>query len=275
MVMKNGKAGMFGPKDHMILRDLFLCRYLTAAQIAILHYNSVERARTRLSQLRKKGLVENRVIYTMAPTGKPGTRDYHPGKWEGVWYLTKDADGMMSASVDFEDGGGERTTWAPRQLQPPKMRHHVRINELYLAIKSDLDHELGEFPHWVWEHEKWATDSYTFHGPRKHKPDAHVLMGGETFVIERQTRESHVTLGEIRNKVADRATWARVWRQDLKNTQVVFACEEERVAEVARRAGKDHNIYTFAGTVEEAAYHLYQSALRIRATRRPGGEPAA
>jgi len=50
MVMKNGKAGMFGPKDHGILRNLFLCRYLTAVQIATLHYNSVERARTRLSQ---------------------------------------------------------------------------------------------------------------------------------------------------------------------------------------------------------------------------------
>ncbi len=58
--MKSGREGMLGPKDEGILHDLFVCRYLSTAQIATLHYRSCSRARTRFAQLKnKKGAVDS------------------------------------------------------------------------------------------------------------------------------------------------------------------------------------------------------------------------
>jgi hypothetical protein len=256
--MKTGREGMLTPKDEKILLDLFFCRYLTTAQIAALYYNSTRRASTRLYQLKKKGVLDSRVIYTTAPT-----RD-HPGKREAVWHLTKDAFEMVAASLDLEEDSEAKATWTPKQLGPEKTRDHVKVNQLYVAAKADLDGLVGPYPAWTWEHEKWATDPYRYSGrPMVHKPDAHVRLYDTLFVVERQTKESRVRQTDVADKVSSHATWARVRLGDANNTQVLFACDERRVAEAARRAGERYGIYVFAGSVEEAAFHLYQSALRL------------
>lgn len=264
--MKTGREGMLTPRDERILLDLFLCRYLTTAQIAALYYNSTRRASTRLYQLKKKGALASRVIYTLAPT-----RD-HPGRREAVWHLTRDAFEMVAASMDLEEGS--EATWTPKQLGTEKTRDHVKVNQLYVAAKADLDGLVGPYPAWTWEHEKRSTDPYRYSGrPMVHRPDAHVRLFGALFVVERQTRESRVRQTEVADKVSSHATWARVRLGDANDTQVLFACDERRVAEAARRAGERHGIYVFAGSVEEAAFHLYQSALRLMPGR--GGKVEA
>lgn len=264
MAMKTGREGMLGPHDEGIMRDLFFCRYLSTTQIAQLHYNSPRRASSRLAQLKKKGVVGSRVIYTMAPSGG------FPGKREAVWHLTKDAFEMVAESLDMTPELRERAVWTPKQLGPEKTRDHIKVNELYVAAKASLDYYAGSYPGWLWEHEKWAAVEYEFANERHaHRPDAHVSFFGALFIIERQTRESRATSREIREKVEGHALYAGRFLCDLDNAQVVFATEERRVVEAARRAGRDYGIFVFAGDVMAAAHHLYQSALRLMPDDRP------
>ncbi len=264
MAMKTGREGMLGPHDEEIMRDLFFCRYLTTAQIAQLHYNSPKRASSRLSQLKRKGVVGGRVIYTTAPVGNS------PGKREAVWHLTKDAFDMVAESLDMTPELRGQALWTPKHLGPEKTRSHVKVNEVYVAAKASLDYYARPFPGWLWEHEKWATVEYEFANERHaHRPDAHVSFLGALFIIERQTKESRVSSSVVRDKVEGHALYAGRFLCDLENTQVVFATGDRRVAEVARRAGKDFGIFVFSGGVRAAAHHLYQSALRLMPDDRP------
>lgn len=262
--MKSGREGMLTPRDDEIVRDLFFCRYLTTLQIASLHFNTPVRARKRLSQLKMKGALDNRVMYTIAPN----PRNKYPGKREAVWHLSRDAFDMMLESLDLPDELRSKAVWSPKQLNGKNARDCVKVNQLYVAAKADLDFQAGTEMEWWWEHEKWATDSYTYSGYRKeNKPDAHVYMFGKAlFIIERQTEESHATMKEIERKVRSHATWEQAGRapEEIKEVQVVFVCEEERIATAAKRAGQHYDIYTAAGSVERMAYHLMQSAPRIK-----------
>jgi hypothetical protein len=266
MAMKTGREGMLGPHDEGIMRDLFFCRYLTTMQIAWLHYNGPRRASSRLSQLKRKGVLGSRVIYTKSPTAKS------PGRREAVWHLTKDAFDMVAESLDAPPELRDKAVWTPKHLGPSKTRDHVKVNELYVAAKESLDYYAGPYPGWLWEHEKWATVEYEVANEhRVHRPDAHVSFFGSLFIIERQTKESRITSSEVREKVEAHALYASrfLGSEGRGGTHVVFAAEERRVAEAARRAGEDYGIFVFAGGVIPAARHLYQNVLRLMPDDRP------
>lgn len=248
---------MITQRDEEILMALFFCRYLTTNQIAALFFNSSGAAGRRLWQLDGKGYVTRNVIHTTAPTKTD------PGKREAVWYLQKEAFEMVAHSLDLDEGPGAYK-YVPKPLGPTGARHHVKTNEVYVAGRADLEDSIGEHPHWIWLHEKKAHDAYQSQGvEHKHQPDAHVSFFGHTFIIERQTRESKVKPKDIDDKVREHALWANKRTDHPDRVEVVFACDEERVAEVAREAGKRYEIYVAAGSVEAAANYLYQSALRL------------
>ena len=257
MAIKKGREGMATSRDEEIMRALFFCRYLTTNKIATMFFNSSGAAGRRLWQLDRKGYITRDVIYTTSPT-----KD-HPGKREAAWYLTKEAFDMIAYSLDLDEGPGAYK-YAPKQLGPTGIRHHVKTNEVYVAAKTDLEEYIGDYPDWVWIHEKKAHDAYDYQGRRhKHQPDAHVCFFGHTFIIERQTRESKVKPRDIDDKVRDHALWANKRTDHPDKVEVIFATEEERIAEVALAAGKRYDIYVVAGTVEVAADYLYQCALRL------------
>ena len=83
------------------------------------------------------------------------------------------------------------------------------------------------------------------------------------FIVERQTAESRLGPRGVYKKVAAHKRYAKVVLKKPEETEVLFACDSSTVAEVAERAGKEHGIYTLAGSVDRIARHLYQSALRL------------
>ena len=257
MAIKTGREGTATHRDEKIMLALFFCRYLTTNQIALMFFNSAARARTRLYQLDRKGYIKRRVICTSVPTQE------EPGKEEAVWHLTKEAFEMYAYSMNLDRGPGAYK-YAPKQLQVINTRHHVKTNELYVAAVGDLQENIGDYPDWIWLHEKKAFDEYTYQGREQvHQPDAHVCFFEHTFIIERQTRESKVKPKDIDDKVSGHALWAQKRTDHPDKVEVIFATEEERVAEVALDAGQRYGIYVVAGSVEVAADYLYQCALRL------------
>ena len=57
--------------------------------------------------------------------------------------------------------------------------------------------------------------------------------------------------------------FARVRLDESDKVDVLFACDDKRVAELAERAGRRYGVEVIAGSVEHVAYYLYQSALRL------------
>jgi hypothetical protein len=166
---------------------------------------------------------------------------------------------MVAESLGLDD---ER--YVPKQLGQEGAVHHVKTAEVYVAAKADLDEILGPYPAWSWEHEKRAQDSYRYSGRLMgHQPDAHVRFADHLFVVERQTKESRVSPKAIDDKVSSHATYARVRLDEPDKMDVLFACDDKRVVELAERAGKRYGVDVIAGSVEHVAYYLYQSALRL------------
>jgi uncharacterized protein (DUF3084 family) len=64
---KTGRRATITPRDDAIMLALFLCRYLSTTQLAIL-FNSKSAARRRLAQLEDKGYIEPRNLYATMPT---------------------------------------------------------------------------------------------------------------------------------------------------------------------------------------------------------------
>jgi hypothetical protein len=250
---KTGRSATITPRDDAIMLALFLCRYLSTAELAILFFNSKSAARRRLAELVNKGYLEPRSLYATMPTWD------RRGKRENVWHLTKQGFEMVAESLGLDD---ER--YVPKQLGQEGAIHHVKTAEVYVAAKADLDEILGPYPAWSWEHEKRAQDSYRYSGRLMgHQPDAHVRFADHLFVVERQTRESRVGPKAIDDKVSSHATYARVRLDEPDKMDVLFACDDKRVAELAERAGKRYGVDVIAGSVEHVAYYLYQSALRL------------
>ena len=250
---KTGRRATITLRDDAIMLALFLCRYLSTAQLAILFFNSKSAARRRLAQLEDKGYIEPRNLYATMPTWD------RRGKCENVWHLTKKGFETVAESLSLDD---ER--YVPKQLGQEGAVHHVRTAEVYVAAKADLDEILGPYPAWSWEHEKRAQDSYRYSGRLMgHQPDAHVRFADHLFVVERQTRESRIGPKAIDDKVSSHATYARVRLDEPDRIDVLFACDDRRVAELAERAGKRYGVDVIAGGVEHVAYYLYQSALRL------------
>lgn len=253
MTIAQGRESVVTPQDLSIFEDVFWGRYITTAQVARKYYNSTARARTRLNQLKKKGYLRSRLIYTLAPKQK------YPGVRETVWHLSKAAFDMMSHSFDRDD------TWVPKDFSAENTRHYVQTNEVYFAAKESLDTNLGPYPEWEWEHEGRAYERWELAGDaRVHQPDAHVLFRHNLFIIERQTRESNITQKKIEEKVqGHKAYVTKLLEMDPDDVQILFACDEQGVADAAKRAGKKHGIHVATGDAEQIGLHLYQNALRL------------
>lgn len=252
MAILTGRKGTITGRDQRILEAVFVCRYLSTRQLARLFFNSTSRARTRLPELEKKGYLDKRSVYLVSPV-----KD-HPGIRESVWHLTK---GGFESVVETL---GSEEPYTPKQLLPEKARHYVRTAEAYVAARPALDRELGPHPKWEWRHEKRAADAYEYaDAPYVHQPDAHVLFRDHVFIIERQTAESRLTPKGVYKKVAAHKRYVEVVLKKSEETQILFACDDQTVARVAERAGREKGIYTFAGDVDRLAHHLYQSALRL------------
>lgn len=252
MAILTGRKGTITERDQRILEAVFVCRYLSTRQLALLFFNSTSRARTRLPELEKKGYLDKRSIYVVAPV-----KD-HPGVRETVWHLTKAGFESVAETLGSEEA------YTPKQLLPEKARHYVRTAEVYVAARPGLDRELGPHPAWEWRHEKRAADAYEYADtPYVHQPDAHVLFRDHMFIIERQTAESRLGPKGIYKKVAAHKRYVEVVLKKPEEVQVLFACDDPVVAEAAERAGREHRIYTVAGDVDTIGRHLYQSALRL------------
>jgi hypothetical protein len=253
MTVPQGRASVVTPRDLEICEDVFWSRYVTTRQIARKYYNSTARARTRLNQLKIKGYLRSRLIYTMAPI------QTHPGVRETVWHLSKAAFDMISNSFDRDD------TWFPKDLSAERTRHYVQTNDVYFAAKENLDTNLGPYPEWEWEHEGRAFDSWELAGePRVHQPDAHVLFRDNLFIIERQTKESNITQKKIEAKVDGHKQYVtKLLEMDPDDVQILFACDAQGVADAAKRAGNKHGIHVATGDAEHIGLHLYQNALRL------------
>jgi hypothetical protein len=83
------------------------------------------------------------------------------------------------------------------------------------------------------------------------------------FIVERQTAESRLGPKGVYKKLEAHGRYAKVVLKKPEETQVLFACDDPMVAEVAEHAGREHRIYTVAGSVDRIGHHLYQSALRL------------
>jgi len=247
-----GRKGAITERDQRILEAVFVCRYLSTRQLARLFFTSTSRARTRLPELEKKGYLQKRSVYLVAPT-----RD-HPGVRETVWHLTKAGFESVAETLGSEEG------YTPKQLLPEKARHYVRTAEVYVAARPGLDRELGPHPAWQWRHEKRAADAYEYaDAPYVHQPDAHVLFRDHVFIVERQTAEARLGPKGVYKKLEDHGRYAKVVLKKPEETQVLFACDNVAVAQAAERAGREHGVYTVAGSVGRIAHHLYQSAIRL------------
>lgn len=239
-------------RDQRLLEAGFVCRYLSTRLIALLFFNPASRARTRLPELEKKGYLDKRSVYLVSPT-----RD-HPGVRETVWHLTKAGFESVAETLGFEEA-------TPRSSSSPeKARHYVRTAEVYAAARPALDRELGSHPAWEWRYEKRAADAYEYaDAPYVHQPDAHVLFRDHVFIVERQTGEAKLGPKGVYRKIEVHGRYARVVLKKPEETQVLFACDDPMVAEVAERAGSEHRTYTVSGSVDRIANHLYRSALRL------------
>ena len=252
MPILTGRKGTITERDQRLLEAVFLCRYLSTRQLARLFFNSTSRARTRLPELEKKGYLDKRSVYVVAPVKN------HPGVRETVWHLTKGGFESVAETLGSEE------TYVPKQLLPEKARHYVRTNEIYVAARPSLDRELGPHPEWEWRHEKRAADAYEYADvPYVHQPDAHVLFRDHLFIVERQTAESRLGPKGVYRKVAAHRRYVEVVLKKSEDTQVLFACDGPAVARAAERAGREHGIYIVAGDLDRIAHHLYQSAVRL------------
>ena len=250
MTLASGKAGTLTPRDQDILETIFFCRYLSTREIAALFFTSTARARARLPELRKKGYVEGRTMYVRDPTWED-----HAAR-ETVWHLKKAGFDSVVETLGLEEA------YVPKPLLPRQARHYVLTNELYVTARPGLDAELGPYPEWEWRHEKRVVYAGEYENvPYVHKPDAHVVFRGHTFIVERQTAESKIGPKAIEKKVIDHKRYA-----DLRlkmPTEVLFACDDPAVAQRAERVGKQHGLRVVGGDVASIADYLYTSAVRL------------
>lgn len=250
MTLLTGRKGTITPRDHRILKALFFCRYLTGRQIAALFFTSTSRARARLPELEGKGYLSHRSMYVRDPSW-----DDKAAK-QTVWHLTKAGHEAVAETLEVEE------PYAAKQLLPEKAAHYVLTNEIYVAAKADLDAELGPYPEWEWRHEKRVAYAGEYENvPYAHKPDAHVLFRGHTFIVERQTAESKVGPKAIDKKIVDHKRYIDL-RLETPG-EVLFACDDPSVAREAERAGRRHGVRVIGGNVEHVADYLYASAVRL------------
>jgi hypothetical protein len=251
VVLTPGRKGTTTPRDQRIFEALFFCRYLSTKQIAELFFGSESRARARLSELEAKRYISRRSMYVRLPTSMKDRVAV-----ETVWYLTKEGFDTVATTH------GRDEKYAPKQLLDEKARHYVRAAEVYVAAKDRLESHLGPHPAWEWRHEKRVEYAGEYENvPYYHRPDAHVLIKDHTYIIERQTPESKVGPKKVYKKVADHKLY--VYLKLESPAEVLFACEDQAVAQAAERAGGEYDLRVVGKDVEGIADYLYNSAVRL------------
>ena len=253
MALATGRSGTITERDREILMDLFFCRYMSTKQLEYLFFPSASKARTRLAKLAKKGYITNRTMYILEP------KDWHDRvSPQGVWHLTKAGFDSITESLGIEE------TYASKPLLPKEARHYVRAAEVYVAAKHILDEELDSYPEWEWLHEKRVLYSGEYANvPYQHKPDAHVVFRGHTFILERQTTESKIGPKKIYKKVEDHKRYVELKLRAPAEVLFAFDAEGSHLVDAAKRAGEQHGIRVVAGEVEQIAHYLYNSAVRL------------
>ena len=253
MALATGRSGTITERDREILMDLFFCRYMSTKQLEYLFFPSASKARTRLAKLAKKGYITNRTMYILEP------KNWHDRvSPQGVWHLTKAGFDSITESLGVEE------TYASKPLLPKEARHYVRAAEVYTAAKHILDEELDPYPEWEWLHEKRVLYSGEYANvPYQHKPDAHVVFRGHTFILERQTAESKIGPKKIYKKVEDHKRYVELKLRAPAEVLFAFDAEGSHLVDAAKRAGEQYGIRVVAGEVEQIADYLYNSAVRL------------
>lgn len=253
MALLTGKSGTITDRDNLVLLSLFFCRYLTTRQLERLFFPSASKARDRLARLDKKGYVKNRSIYVEKP--KSWDKRVSP---QAAWYLTKPGFEAVAAMYGYDE------TYASKPLQDEGILHHILTNQVYVAAKDELDAELGPYPEWEWRHEKRVFYEGEYANvPYQHKPDAHIIFRGHTFILERQTDASKIGPRKVYDKVRDHKLYVELKLNAPAEVLWAFDSDDNHLIEAAERAGQQHGIRVVAGDVPAIADYLLNSAVRL------------
>src|SRR5829696_412291 len=254
MALAVGKSGTITARDTEIFMALFLCRYLSTKQLTRLFFPSDGKARARLAKLAKKGYVRGRTMYVVEP--KSWDERVSP---QGVWHLSKAGFDSVAETLGVDE------TYATKPLLPAQARHYVRAAEVYAAAKGGLDDELGPYPEWEWGHEKRVLYAGEYeNAPYLHKPDAHIVFRGNTFILERQTAESKIGPNKIYEKVRDHKRYVELKLKAPAEILFAFDSDKSPMIPKAERAGEEYGIRVIAGDVKRVADYLENSAARLR-----------
>ncbi len=253
MPLATGRVGTITDRDKGVLMALFFCRYLSTVLLARLFFPSAGKARDRLAKLAKKGYVTNRTMYLVEPRS-----------WEervspqGVWHLTKAGFETVAETLGVDEN------YASKPLLPEQARHYVRAAEVYAAARDALNAELGSYPEWEWRHEKRAAYAGEYENTTYlHKPDAHIVFRGHTFILERQTEESKIGPKKIYGKVEDHKRYVEVRLKTPAEILFAFDNDDSSMIGAAQRAGEQYGIRVVAGDVACIAEYLENSAARL------------
>lgn len=229
MALLTGRAGKITERDHEIFTDLFFCGAMSEPQIARAYFTSSSRAHVRLYSLKKKRYLGNERV----------------GSAPMLWYLTPEARERQAGILDADPSDFE----AAISPAPNRVHHLIETVELYIALRHKLDEILGPFPAWSWRSEKAAHDDYISAGEeRHHRPDAQLEFPGALFFIERQTKKARSGPVVLDEKVGNYRRYIENVIHRASEAEVLFACDERRDVDSARRAGERYGVSVIAGT---------------------------
>ena len=240
----SGKKGMLTDRDRAILLDLYLTRILSTEQIALLYFNTEATAKRRLYDLANlKGVVEPMTVETGLT----------------VWTLTKPAFRRAAEFVYPDD---------PYRGFPEErfIPHMLDSNDLYVALRKDLDRLFGGHPAWEWTDETrliWLRSSRSNakrKREKKNQPDAELTFAGNRYFIERQTVRSHASAKELDEKVDRYRRYFSRMEEPDGEIEVIFACEKQHVRDNVLASAEKYDIDLSAGTVREVADYLIEQA---------------
>ena len=253
MVIAAGRKGTTTNRDQRIFESLFFCRYLSTKQITHLFFGSGSRARTRLGELEEKGYITRHAMYVRAPKNWEDR-----GGLETIWYLTKPGFDSVATTHGFTE------TYASKRLLDERIAHYILTNEVYVAVKEVLDEVLEPYPEWEWRHETRVLYSGEYvNVPYQHKPDAHIVFRGHTFILERQTTESKVGPSKIYERVEEHKRYVELKLKTPAEVLYAFDTDQSHLIEVAERAGEQYGIRVVAGDVARIADYLENNAVRL------------
>lgn len=253
MVIAPGRKGTTTTRDQRIFESLFFCRYLSTKQITSLFFGSGSRARTRLGELEDKGYITRRAMYVRDPKNWEDR-----GGLETIWYLSKPGFDSVAATHGYEE------TYTTKQLLDENASHYILANEVYVVAKEALDDVLDPYPEWEWRHEARVLYSGEYANvPYQHKPDAHIVFRGHTFILERQTAESKIGPKKIYERVEDHKRYVELKLKAPAEVLYAFDTDHSHLIEVAERAGEQYGIRVVAGDVARVANYLENNAVRL------------